>query len=102
VADESDSESLPLKFHLIKEAIDFHHGLKWERARVVQVSFPRDYLEGILATTDGDDVGLSLMTNCPVYIDLTEMPNLPVLKNEEELKKSQAEALEAKKTGRIN
>ena len=102
MADESDPESLLLKFHLIKEIIELHRGLKWERERVIQVSFPRDYLEKALASTEGSDIGLSMMTSCPVYIDLTEMPNVPDPENTEELLKSQAESLEAKKTGRIN
>ena len=110
--DELDSEeedlSFPLKFHLTKEIIDFQHGLKWERARVLKVSFPRDYLEDILMSTEGPDVTLSLQTRWPIYIDFQQMPGLPEqadiesAEDTDELIRSQAEALEAKKAGKVN
>jgi hypothetical protein len=101
---EAEDMTYPLKFHLVKEVVEFPHGLKWSRARIMQVSFPREYLEDVLMATEGDEVALSMQSSWPMFMDIPDeqFKSSEEAQDTDEVLKLQAEALEAKKAGKVN
>jgi len=101
--DDMETRGIPLKFHITIQDFLIGCGLKWRRGRVKSISFPRSYLEHILDSTEDDEVTLNVNVGAGLFVDIDDHKPLGLIgENEDEIRKSQEEFLEAKKSGKVN